>query len=80
MKRYYDILICLLNTVYVVLPRTNCRLTSKKPCVGIARTKRWHRANRLNLQPPIEVLTVLLKEDETNRAKIEMAQMDELLL
>ncbi|KAJ5894786.1 hypothetical protein N7495_006477 [Penicillium taxi] len=31
------------------------------PCIGIDRLKRWRRANTLNLNPPIEVLTVLLK-------------------
>ncbi|KAK1754744.1 DNA polymerase delta subunit 4 [Echria macrotheca] len=45
------------------------------PCVGITRLKRWQRAERLGLKPPIEVLAVLLKE---NRGS-ERAHMDELL-
>ncbi|KAF3156816.1 hypothetical protein EYR41_003710 [Orbilia oligospora] len=31
------------------------------PCVGVSRCKRWERAERLGLGPPIEVLAVLLK-------------------
>ncbi|KAK6356561.1 hypothetical protein TWF718_000912 [Orbilia javanica] len=31
------------------------------PCVGVTRFKRWERAERLGLGPPIEVLAVLLK-------------------
>ncbi|KAJ9604374.1 hypothetical protein H2200_011208 [Cladophialophora chaetospira] len=34
------------------------------PCIGIPRLARWRRANTLNLQPPIEVLAVLLREEE----------------
>ncbi|KAJ5604190.1 hypothetical protein N7537_007146 [Penicillium hordei] len=45
------------------------------PCVGIARVKRWRRANLLKLNPPIEVLAVLLKGKNTN----ERAHIDELL-
>ncbi|KPI38234.1 uncharacterized protein AB675_987 [Cyphellophora attinorum] len=33
-------------------------------CIGITRLARWKRANRLNLEPPIEVLAVLLRELE----------------
>ncbi|PQE05241.1 hypothetical protein CJF30_00010189 [Rutstroemia sp. NJR-2017a BBW] len=32
------------------------------PSIGISRTRRWHRAQRLGLNPPLEVLAVLLKE------------------
>ncbi|PQE30948.1 hypothetical protein CJF32_00007961 [Rutstroemia sp. NJR-2017a WRK4] len=32
------------------------------PSIGIPRTRRWHRAQRLGLNPPLEVLAVLLKE------------------
>jgi len=30
------------------------------PCIGIGRTQRWIRAQRLGLEPPVEVLGVLL--------------------
>ncbi|KAK6531532.1 hypothetical protein TWF281_008327 [Arthrobotrys megalospora] len=33
------------------------------PCVGVSRFKRWGRAERLGLEPPIEVLAVLLKSE-----------------
>ncbi|KAL2160154.1 hypothetical protein VTH06DRAFT_1809 [Thermothelomyces fergusii] len=49
------------------------------PCVGITRLKRWQRAQRLGLNPPIEVLAVLLKEEAKGNAAIEKAHMDELL-
>ncbi|KAI9828090.1 MAG: hypothetical protein M1832_003617 [Thelocarpon impressellum] len=49
------------------------------PCVGVARLKRWNRANGLGLQPPIEVLAVLLKEEAAGNTKTERAHMDELL-
>ncbi|KAI9903183.1 hypothetical protein N3K66_002535 [Trichothecium roseum] len=48
------------------------------PCIGIDRTKRWQRAERLGLEPPIEVLAVLLKEREQNH-ETETAQMDKIL-
>jgi len=40
------------------------------PCTGIARLKRWKRAQKLNLNPPIEVLAVLLKEHEATKDKV----------
>lgn len=43
------------------------------------RIKRWQRAQRLGLKPPIEVLAVLLKEEAKGNAGIERAHMDELL-
>ncbi|RAL15745.1 putative DNA polymerase delta subunit 4 [Aspergillus homomorphus CBS 101889] len=46
------------------------------PCIGIARLKRWRRANMLNLNPPIEVLAVLLKEGNDSKQR---AYIDELL-
>ncbi|KAL3421962.1 DNA polymerase delta [Phlyctema vagabunda] len=49
------------------------------PCIGIARMRRWVRANKLGLQPPIEVLAVLLKEQEKGNVKIERAHVDELM-
>ncbi|KAJ6118566.1 hypothetical protein N7471_013186 [Penicillium samsonianum] len=45
------------------------------PCIGIARIKRWRRAHQLKLNPPIEVLAVLLKGKDTK----ERAHIDELL-
>ncbi|KAJ5159498.1 uncharacterized protein N7482_006502 [Penicillium canariense] len=45
------------------------------PCIGIARLKRWRRANMLKLNPPLEVLAVLLQNQNSN----ERAHMDELL-
>lgn len=41
--------------------------------------KRWVRANKLGLQPPIEILAVLLKEEEKGNSKIERAYVDELM-
>ncbi|CZR51903.1 related to DNA polymerase delta subunit 4 [Phialocephala subalpina] len=49
------------------------------PAIGIARMKRWVRANKLGLSPPIEVLAVLLKEEEKGNTKIERAYVDELM-
>lgn len=41
--------------------------------------KRWQRAERLGLKPPVEVLAVLLKEDTKGNKKIGTAHMDEIL-
>ncbi|KAF5641274.1 GTP-binding protein beta subunit [Fusarium tjaetaba] len=49
------------------------------PCIGMPRIKRWKRAERLGLNPPIEVLAVLLKEESKGNDKIERAHMDEIL-
>ncbi|KAI8942561.1 hypothetical protein NX059_000619 [Plenodomus lindquistii] len=54
------------------------------PCTGVARLKRWKRAQRLDLDPPLEVLAVLLKEqDKEGAAKDKLAYqrsiVDELL-
>ncbi|KAL4741170.1 DNA polymerase delta, subunit 4-domain-containing protein [Aspergillus similis] len=46
------------------------------PCIGIARLKRWRRASSLNLNPPIEVLSLLLKQEGTAGQR---AYIDELL-
>ncbi|KAK2016297.1 DNA polymerase delta [Colletotrichum eremochloae] len=48
------------------------------PCIGLQRMKRWQRAERLGLDPPIEVLAVLLKEEQ-NGNSLERAHMDELM-
>ncbi len=41
--------------------------------------KRWMRASKLGLNPPIEVLAVLLKEEKKGNHKIERAHVDELM-
>ncbi|KAL9088946.1 MAG: hypothetical protein Q9165_006003 [Trypethelium subeluteriae] len=49
------------------------------PCIGIARMKRWQRAHGLGLEPPVEVLAVLLKEQEKENWKAQRAYVDELM-
>ncbi|KAI9677108.1 MAG: hypothetical protein M1822_008217 [Bathelium mastoideum] len=49
------------------------------PCIGIARMKRWQRAHVLGLEPPIEVLAVLLKEQDKENWKAQRAYIDELM-
>ncbi|KAL7624182.1 hypothetical protein AAE478_005739 [Parahypoxylon ruwenzoriense] len=49
------------------------------PCVGITRMKRWKRADRLGLHPPLEVLAVLIKEEAKGTKHIERAHLDEIL-
>ena len=49
------------------------------PCIGIARQKRWMRASRLGLEPPIEVLAVLLMEEKTATGSMQTAHIDELM-
>jgi DNA polymerase delta subunit 4 len=42
--------------------------------------KRWKRAYRLKLNPPMEVLAVLLKEMELDsKVELQRSQVDELL-
>jgi DNA polymerase delta subunit 4 len=41
--------------------------------------KRWQRADRLGLSPPIEVLAILLKEESKGTQGIENAHIDEIL-
>jgi DNA polymerase delta subunit 4 len=41
--------------------------------------KRWVRANKLGLAPPIEVLAVLMREEERGNARAERAYVDELM-
>jgi DNA polymerase delta subunit 4 len=41
--------------------------------------RRWTRAQRLGLKPPIEVLAVLLKEEKAGRDRIERAHMDDIM-
>ncbi|KAI0830436.1 DNA polymerase delta, subunit 4-domain-containing protein [Hypoxylon sp. FL0890] len=49
------------------------------PCVGITRMKRWKRADKLGLNPPLEVLAVLLKEEARGTTGFERAHIDEIL-
>ncbi|KAF2473804.1 uncharacterized protein BDR25DRAFT_256686 [Lindgomyces ingoldianus] len=50
------------------------------PSTGIARIKRWKRAHKLNLNPPIEVLAVLLKEQEgSDQLSVQRSHVDVLL-
>ncbi|KAK3716226.1 hypothetical protein LTR37_006671 [Vermiconidia calcicola] len=49
------------------------------PCIGIARLKRWKRANLLGMKPPIEVLAVLLKQIDEGDTKAQRAYVDELM-
>ncbi|KAK8038733.1 hypothetical protein PG993_007144 [Apiospora rasikravindrae] len=49
------------------------------PCVGITRLRRWQRADKLGLNPPPEVLAVLLKEEEKGTKGVERAHMDTIL-
>lgn len=49
------------------------------PCIGTQRLKRWQRAERLGLKPPVEVLAVLLREENKGNGAIEAAQMDKIL-
>ncbi|KAI1858910.1 uncharacterized protein JN550_012369 [Neoarthrinium moseri] len=49
------------------------------PCVGMSRMKRWQRADKLGLNPPSEVLAVLMKEEEKGTKGIEAAHMDQIL-
>lgn len=50
-----------------------------KPCIGMTRLKRWQRAERLGLNPPIEVLAVLLKEENKDDIEVETAHMDRIM-
>ncbi|TRX92736.1 hypothetical protein FHL15_006410 [Xylaria flabelliformis] len=49
------------------------------PCVGVSRLKRWQRANKLGLNPPVEVLAVLMKEETKGTEGIERAYIDDIL-
>lgn len=54
-------------------------LPLRQPCIGLDRIKRWQRAHRLGLDPPIEVLAVLLKGEKRATSDVETAQMDKIL-
>lgn len=47
--------------------------------MGIARIKRWKRAQKLGLNPPIEVLAILLKDKEEGNVKAQQSYIDELM-
>ena len=49
------------------------------PCIGIPRLRRWKRAEKLGLKPPIEVLSMLLKEQDREGDKVQRAYVDELM-
>lgn len=49
------------------------------PCIGVARMKRWKRAHRLGLAPPVEVLAVLVREGAEGRRGSERAYVDQLM-
>ncbi|KAL2068871.1 hypothetical protein VTL71DRAFT_15209 [Oculimacula yallundae] len=49
------------------------------PAIGIPRTKRWSRAHKLKLNPPIEVLAVLVREEGRGNEKSQRAYVDELM-
>ncbi|KAI1001360.1 hypothetical protein K3495_g6837 [Podosphaera aphanis] len=50
------------------------------PCIGISRSKRWIRAQRLGLSPPIEVLAILSKASPNKcDQQVERAYIDELM-
>ncbi|CAK7212998.1 hypothetical protein SCUCBS95973_001650 [Sporothrix curviconia] len=49
------------------------------PCVGITRKRRWMRAQRLGLAPPIEVLAVMLKEEAKGVKGIQRSSFDDIL-
>ncbi|KAI8944789.1 DNA polymerase delta, subunit 4-domain-containing protein [Xylaria longipes] len=49
------------------------------PCVGVSRLRRWQRADKLGLNPPVEVLAVLMREETKGTKGIERAHMDDIL-
>ena len=71
----YGVRLCFLDTA-LFSPSANLVLFFWQPCVGISRLSRWRRAQMLSLDPPIEVLAVLLKEDGDVKPR---AYIDELL-
>jgi DNA polymerase delta subunit 4 len=50
-----------------LLERHQCDTDLLQPSIGITRSKRWRRAHQLKLNPPIEVLAVLLKGKDTKQ-------------
>ncbi len=52
----------------------------QQPSIGISRSARWRRAHKLGMEPPIEVLAVLLKEGEVKPGKAQKSIIDELMM
>lgn len=48
--------------------------------MGMDRTRRWKRANSLGLNPPIEVLAVLIKEEDIKNAKVQKPHINGLMV
>ncbi|KAL7941659.1 DNA polymerase delta, subunit 4 domain-containing protein [Trichoderma barbatum] len=69
----------LLSDVEMRLYWVYVNISSLKPCIGITRVKRWQRAERLSLNPPIEVLAVLLKEENKENDEVQTAHMDRIM-
>ena len=56
-------------------------LSDYGPCIGISRLARWKRAHGLSMEPPVEVLAVILKEESLAASKRNtgiIAYVDEL--
>jgi hypothetical protein len=70
---------CPISTFPLTFSLTNPSLQRSQPSIGIPRTKRWKRAAALNLNPPIEVLAVLLKQDAKKSGSMQRSQVDELM-
>lgn len=47
-----------------------------RPSVGVRRSDRWHRAHDLGMNPPLEVLAVLLKAESGKETKPPAARND----
>ncbi|KAK9802190.1 putative DNA polymerase delta subunit 4 [Seiridium cardinale] len=71
--RYFDV-----SSQYGKSPSVE-KADSKQPCVGISRMRRWQRADRLGLNPPAEVLAVLMKEEKKGTKGTETAHIDHIL-
>ncbi|KAK5631335.1 hypothetical protein RRF57_007049 [Xylaria bambusicola] len=72
----YGVSVC---CAFIIFIRDEILMTFFKPCVGITRLKRWHRADKLGLNPPVEVLAVLMREEEKGTKGSEKAYMDNIL-
>ncbi|RFU81324.1 dna polymerase delta subunit 4 [Trichoderma arundinaceum] len=68
--RYFDV-----SSQYGIV----INIIASKPCIGMTRLKRWQRAERLGLSPPIEVLAVLVKDDNKGNPEVETAHMDRIM-
>ena len=53
----------------------------QQPSIGIPRLSRWRRAYALDMEPPMEVLAVLLKEEKDKGMGVSgRSIMDDLIL